>query len=137
MPLIKSKSKKAVSKNIETEMDAGKPKDQSIAIALNVQRKAKAKKMASGGMVPIMKEHPASIADAIMQKRKRMMSDGGMILPDDELMDPIDQELPRETHDSDELLMADQDQEGPNMPHEEEYDEDMISKVRSRMKRRV
>ena len=49
MPLIKSKSKQAVSKNIETEMDAGKPQKQSIAIALNVQRHAKKKKMAYGG----------------------------------------------------------------------------------------
>lgn len=50
MPLIQSKSKKAISKNIETEMKAGKPQDQSIAIAYNVQRKAKKKKMAYGGM---------------------------------------------------------------------------------------
>lgn len=47
MPLIKSKSGKAVGKNIKKEMDAGKPHKQAIAIALSVQRKAK--KMASGG----------------------------------------------------------------------------------------
>lgn len=44
MPLIKSASKKAVSKNIRTEMKAGKPQKQAVAIALSVQRKAKAKK---------------------------------------------------------------------------------------------
>lgn len=49
MPLIKSKSKQAVSKNIETEMNAGKPQKQSIAIAMSVQRQAKKKKMAYGG----------------------------------------------------------------------------------------
>lgn len=43
MPLIKSKSKKAVSKNIETEMEAGKPQKQAVAIALNVARKSGAK----------------------------------------------------------------------------------------------
>lgn len=43
MPLIKSKSKKAVSKNIKTEMKAGKPQRQAVAIALNVKRKAKKK----------------------------------------------------------------------------------------------
>lgn len=43
MPLIKSKSKKAVSKNIKTEMEHGKPRKQSIAIALNVAREAGAK----------------------------------------------------------------------------------------------
>lgn len=41
MPLVKSASKKAVSKNIKTEMKAGKPQKQAIAIALSVQRKAK------------------------------------------------------------------------------------------------
>ena len=48
MPLVKSASKKAVSKNIKTEMEiGGKPQKQAVAIALNVQReakKAKAKK---------------------------------------------------------------------------------------------
>lgn len=40
MPLIKSGSKKAVSENIKTEMAAGKPQKQSIAIALDVARRA-------------------------------------------------------------------------------------------------
>ena len=44
MPLNKSKSKKAVSENIKTEMKAGKPQKQAVAIALDVQRKAPAKK---------------------------------------------------------------------------------------------
>ena len=41
--LKKSVSKKAVSKNIETEMKAGKPQKQAVAIALSVQREAKSK----------------------------------------------------------------------------------------------
>ena len=41
MPLKKSASKKAVSANIRTEMAAGKPQKQAVAIALSVQRKAK------------------------------------------------------------------------------------------------
>lgn len=45
MPLVKSSSKKAVSKNIKTEMDAGRPQKQAVAIALNVARKA-------GGKIP-------------------------------------------------------------------------------------
>lgn len=44
MPLIKSKSDKAVGKNIEAETAAGKPRKQAIAIALDVQRRAKGKK---------------------------------------------------------------------------------------------
>ncbi len=43
MPLTKSKSKKAISSNIKTEMAAGKPQKQAVAIALNVARKAKKK----------------------------------------------------------------------------------------------
>lgn len=44
MPLIKSSSKKTVGKNIGREIAAGKPKKQAIAIALDVQRRAKKKK---------------------------------------------------------------------------------------------
>ena len=38
MPLVKSGSKEAVGKNIKKEMEAGKPKKQAVAIALNVER---------------------------------------------------------------------------------------------------
>lgn len=40
MPLIKSASRPAVSSNIETEVAAGKPQKQAVAIALNVARQA-------------------------------------------------------------------------------------------------
>ena len=43
MPLKKGKSKKAVSSNIKTEMAAGKPQKQAVAIALNTARKSGAK----------------------------------------------------------------------------------------------
>ena len=43
MPLSKGKSEKAVEKNIKTEVAAGKPVKQSVAIALNTQREAKKK----------------------------------------------------------------------------------------------
>ena len=43
MPLIKSKSKKAIGINIKTEMAAGKPQKQAVAIALDVARRAGAK----------------------------------------------------------------------------------------------
>lgn len=48
MPLIKGSSRKAVSSNIKAELAAGKPRDQAIAIALDVARRAK---RASGGGV--------------------------------------------------------------------------------------
>ena len=40
MPLDKSGSKESVSKNIKELMHSGKPKKQSVAIALDVQRRA-------------------------------------------------------------------------------------------------
>jgi hypothetical protein len=40
MPLIKGKSNKSVSANIRTEMNAGKPQNQAVAIALRMKRKA-------------------------------------------------------------------------------------------------
>lgn len=43
MPLIKSKSKKAIGENIKREESAGKKPKQAIAIALSVARKAGAK----------------------------------------------------------------------------------------------
>ncbi len=42
MPLVKGKSKKAVSENIKTEMEK-KPQKQAVAIALNTARKSGAK----------------------------------------------------------------------------------------------
>ena len=43
MPLIKSKSEKAFSKNVKAEMKAGKPQKQAVAIAYSVKRAAKPK----------------------------------------------------------------------------------------------
>ena len=43
MPLIKSGSRKAVGQNIKTELAAGKPRKQAIAIALDTARRSGAK----------------------------------------------------------------------------------------------
>lgn len=55
MPLVKGKSRKAVSANIKTEMHAGKPQDQAVAIAMHTA--GKMHKMPGGKMMPGTK-HP-------------------------------------------------------------------------------
>ena len=47
MGLVKSPSKKAFVKNIKTELNAGKPQKQAVAIAYTVKREAN-KKTTSG-----------------------------------------------------------------------------------------
>ena len=92
MPLIKKSSKKALKHNIEAEMHAHPDKKhhaQNLAIAYDVQRRAKQKHMSEGGKVEHdMAEHmdvlPASmhesIVDAVMRKLdERRMAEGGMV----------------------------------------------------------
>lgn len=43
MPLKSGKSKKVISQNIKTEMDAGKPQKQAIAIAMSKAGKQRKK----------------------------------------------------------------------------------------------
>ena len=53
MPLIKSKSDKAFKKNITTEVKAGKPVKQAVAIAYSTKRAAPVKKARGGSLDPM------------------------------------------------------------------------------------
>jgi hypothetical protein len=66
MPLIKSPSKKAIGKNIATEIRAGKDPKQAAAIAYSVQREAKKK---DTGPKAAVKGRPANKTTK-MTKRK-------------------------------------------------------------------
>ena len=44
MPLVKSPTPKAVSKNVAAEVKAGRPQKQAVAIAYSVKRQAEKKK---------------------------------------------------------------------------------------------
>lgn len=63
MPLIKSKSKEAMSRNIEAEVSAGKPQKQAVAIAYSVKRKA-------GGSDLAPKKKSSRLYDALSAKKR-------------------------------------------------------------------
>lgn len=70
MPLFKGSSKKVMSKNIKTEMDAGKPQKQSIAIAYNM---AKRNGKSKGGSI----SRDESKLDADHEHDETCMAEGG------------------------------------------------------------
>jgi len=72
MPLIKGKSEKSFKKNVATEVEAGKPLKQSLAIAYDIQRKAKKK---------AKKENPAENAStpAFREYAEEKLAEGGNV----------------------------------------------------------
>jgi hypothetical protein len=83
MPLIQSKSKRAFEKNIEAEMDSGKPKNQALAIAYDIKRKNK-KKYAQGGVVsaktesrPMPEQTTNDSAEVSRNAMKKALVDSG------------------------------------------------------------
>jgi hypothetical protein len=78
MPLIKSKSKSAFSKNIKTEIAAGKPQKQAVAIAYSVKRMAK--KAEGGSLKSVDSEQNPGLAKLPTEVRNKMgyMKKGGM-----------------------------------------------------------
>lgn len=92
MPLMSGSSKKAVGHNIAKEMSEGKPRAQSIAIALSKRRESmKRKKMWGGGDIEdemADNDHPYNSSgepetQGFREEEKSMsyMADGGMVPP--------------------------------------------------------
>lgn len=77
MPLIKSKSEKAFKKNISTEVKAGRPVKQAVAIAYSVKRGAK--KAEGGSLKAVDKEQNPGLAKLPTEVRNKMgyMKKGG------------------------------------------------------------
>ncbi len=83
VPLIKSKSKQAFEHNFKAELEAGKPKDQALAIAYSTKRQAsKMKKtpLAEGGMIKGATFAPKSVRMLESEKTEKM----GMYEPKEE-----------------------------------------------------
>jgi hypothetical protein len=82
MPLMSGKSQKAISSNIRTEMDAGKPQKQAVAIALNTARRA----MEKGGQAKDPKVFHGPLKAKIPGRTDRLplhVTSGSYVLPAD------------------------------------------------------
>lgn len=74
MPLIKSKSEKAFTSNLKAELSAGRPKKQALAIAYDVQRRAK--KADGGGLYANINRKQERIAHGSGEKMRKPGSPG-------------------------------------------------------------
>lgn len=135
MPLLLGKSKKTLSKNIATEMDAGKPQDQAVAIAYSKKREAQ--KMSDGD------EASPTIERLVAKHVKKYMeggmsySEGGMVANggDDEMSNLADSD----SAEFDDLALrddltstyGDDDNAGDSLDNVQENKdrEDMISRI--------
>jgi hypothetical protein len=151
MPLIHSKSNRALQKNIKTEMDENpgpSHRAQNLAIAYAIKRKAK--KFAHGGFVQDEEEsgyedlpddHDAVHEDDIVERamKKRMYSKGGMVANGGE--DDLDNLADGKPNEFDDLAMRDDlefsydgKNSGDERGHPLEEDDDIVSRI---MKKRA
>jgi len=82
MPLMSGKSQKAISSNIRTEIGAGKPQKQAVAIALNTARRA----MEKGGQAKDPKVFHGPLKAKIPGRTDRLplhVKSGSYVLPAD------------------------------------------------------
>lgn len=121
MPLIKGKSKKAFEHNIKAEMHAGKPQDQSLAIAYNIKKRNARKKMAEGGMAKDDQKTIGEIIGYPGSDKKKKMAHGGLITAKEEKRASADSE------EKDPIHMHEQDSD---FKHERRADADDASDSR-------
>lgn len=118
MPLLQGKSKSAFEHNVRVERKAGKPLKQALAIAYDVKRRAQGK--AHGGMVKgysdggIMRDK--MMDDMMMRRKMRMMSKGGMVYPDADYGQEMEDHMMDETND---LTWPPPSREGSKHPRED------------------
>jgi hypothetical protein len=98
MPLKHSKTPAAFKKNVETEIEHGKPQKQAVAIAYSEKAKAEHKKhVASGGPVDGC-EMCEGGQTAANEKEPMKLHEGGEADPDDELHETIGKEMMDHIH---------------------------------------
>lgn len=124
MPLMSGKSKQAFSTNVRTEMNAGKPQKQALAIAYSVAKHNRKKKAHGGEVNPKLEaahdEHSGHAMDIVERLRaKNAMAHGGMI--DEGMNDEDEHELDMWDEGSEDSLSQDHFAEGGEVemePHE-------------------
>lgn len=134
-----------MSKNIEAEMDAGKSQKQSVAIAYDIMRRARKKKMAQGGPVTkgyeesqIKVEHPDdeprmepdSLQESMIHSHPDDEEDRSNVLFDGkaERLDPLKKEY-REDQSSIHMGRTD-------LEEDDSAADDIVSRIMRKMKRR-
>jgi len=146
MPLKRGSSKKAISENIKTEMAAGRPQKQAIAIAMSVARKRKS--MAHGGEVEMdPKAKTKKLLDDYFHSRLQSDIQNYAGLPKD--IDPMPELEPKageaepEEFELDPMDMSDEQDEhrmakgGEAEPEEPMANKEKVAAHRSRMRKLV
>lgn len=131
MPLKQGSSSEVVGSNIKEMMRSGRPRNQAIAAALSMKRKAK--KMAAGGEVEEAKPsigdeigYPkgasyakgGTLGDEIHYPKGKSWANGGMVGSDEEFDDNVDPMTPHKGHgaertDPESVSMDEMDKEDP------------------------
>lgn len=127
MPLIRGKSPQSFSKNVSTEMKAGKPQKQAVAIAYSEKRKAQ--RLARGGQVEERNSGVSMLSAKAMSARirakKKIMEDeheGSVKLSG--IPEDVQDEMVNKNHEAGEMLDENEPADRNEMPElDEQYSE--------------